>query len=61
MSYLLPKITQRWRAGKESREKAIGYSAAFLLGWLWCTFLFGVGLREDHDLQALAGAARPKR
>jgi len=42
MSHLLLKITQRWRAGKDSREKAIGYSAAFLLGWLWCTFLLSI-------------------
>jgi hypothetical protein len=42
------KITEWWRAGKDSRERAIGYWAALLLGWVWCTVLlsgpFAVGI-----------------
>jgi hypothetical protein len=42
------KITERWRAGKDTREKAIAYWVTLMLGWLWCTLLlsgpFAVGI-----------------
>ena len=42
------KITERWRAGKDSRERTIAYWVTLLLGWVWCTVLlsgpFAVGI-----------------
>ena len=32
-------LYQRWRTGKEGRNKAIGSFIAFIVGWAWVTLL----------------------